>query len=123
MYNGELIDISTFDNNARNVNGNDTTGNSNYASMNDMEYDSESMFVQIDKLREEEAGMESEFLMLVEKARVSRSERLRIRSEALTGKQQQQQQKDEIMEQVDTDGEVFASNGGTVVEDNFSGTI
>eukprot|EP00956_Cyclotella_meneghiniana_P037810 scaffold144924_cov36-Cyclotella_meneghiniana.AAC.3 len=140
MYNnGEFamkntISSSLEDNTIGNGNGNNAASMNN--NNNNVEYDNQnnnnnSMLLaqQIDQLRKEEAGMESEFLMLVEKASrlVSRSERLRIRSEALIGNQsqQQQQQNDEvIMEQDDNaDNEQFASNGGTVIGDNFNGTI
>ena len=138
MYNnGEFAMKNTIrsleDNTIGNGYGNNAASMNN--NNNNVEYDNQnnnnSMLLaqQIDQLRKEEAGMESEFLMLVEKASrlVSRSERLRIRSEALIGNQsqQQQQQNDEvIMEQDDNaDNEQFASNGGTVIGDNFNGTI
>eukprot|EP00956_Cyclotella_meneghiniana_P024439 scaffold49025_cov36-Cyclotella_meneghiniana.AAC.5 len=121
-----------YDNNAASMNNNN---NVEYDNQNNNNNNNSMLLAQqIDKLRKEEAGMESEFLMLVEKASrlVSRSERLRIRSEALIGnqsqqqRQQQQQQNDDevIMEQNDnTDNEQFTSNGGTVIGDNFNGTI
>jgi chromosome segregation ATPase len=72
--------------------------------MNDARYEDETM-AQIDQLRRQEADTEAEFLMLVEKASrlVSRSERLRLRSEALIGKQSD----DNVMEQ-----SMQSNNGG-----------
>ena len=75
---------------------------------------------QIEKLRKQEANIESEFLMLVEKASrlVSRSERLRLRSEALIGKQNDD---DSVESSSVPNGDVGYANGGTVVGDNFGG--
>eukprot|EP00804_Cyclotella_cryptica_P015555 CCRYP_003580-RA/>CCRYP_003580-RA protein AED:0.36 eAED:0.36 QI:62/1/1/1/0.66/0.5/4/1099/612 len=81
--------LSTFD---RGENGsvrlNSAFDKSASSSMNDMGFESQNM-AKIEKLKKQEASIESEFLRLVEKASrlVSRSERLRLRSEELIGKQ------------------------------------
>ena len=77
----------------------------------------DSNLAQIEELRKQEANIESDFLMLVEKASrlVSRSERLRLRSEALIGKQN-----DDFYEGSMTNGNGDGyANGGTVVGDTF----
>ena len=58
------------------------------SSMNDMGFESQNM-AKIEQLKKQEASVEAEFLRLVEKASrlVSRSERLRLRSDELIGKQ------------------------------------
>lgn len=70
--------------------------------MNNVDVESQNL-AQIELLKKQEANIESEFLMLVEKASrlVSRSERLRLRSEALLGNQNG-----------DTTRQSFASNNG-----------
>jgi hypothetical protein len=85
------------------------------SSMNDVGFESQDNMARIEKLRKEEASIESEFLMLVEKASrlVSRSERLRLRSEALLGIQ-----KDDVVVGIDGKDQ-YVNNGGTVVGDNF----
>lgn len=87
------------------------------SSMNDARLEDQNI-AKIEQLRREEANIESEFLMLVEKASrlVSRSERLRLRSEALIGKQNV-----DAVEQ-STQGnkyEVDPSSQGTVIGDNI----
>ncbi|KAL7507289.1 hypothetical protein ACHAXN_005613 [Cyclotella atomus] len=95
---GRITLNQAFDKSAANTGG--ETNNNQY-------------MAQIELLRKQEANAESEFLMLVEKASrlVSRSERLRLRSEALIGKQQD--------ESVGATGNEYAdgSNRGTVIGD------
>lgn len=84
------------------------------SSMGDMGFESQSI-ARIDKMKRQEADIESEFLRLVEKASrlVSRSERLRLRSEELIGKQNNAEQP--LEDQSNFEQGTNTTNTGTVI--------
>ena len=84
------------------------------SSMGDMGFEDQNI-ARLDKMKRQEAEIESEFLRLVEKASrlASRSERLRLRSEELIGKQNYAEQ--QMEDQSNIEQGVNRSDTGTVV--------
>lgn len=81
------------------------------SSMNAMGFETQSIAT-IDALRKDEQRVEADFLRLVEKASrlVSRSERLKLKSDELIGKQR-----------MEANNNALTNNQGVAVEDTFEG--